>query len=170
VVPVILSSLGRPTFTNRYGIVAPAALYGLAGAGVAAIGVQFVQVICVAALCGLAFIARPEHGPKPPWREAGAYLTAAMRPGDVAVINRKVGTYLYEYYVHRPDIRPRGFDGDAIPLTLPLPPGQHVWLIVHSDVPTPQRILARANWHILSERHYPTIDIYELEQAPPAAT
>ena len=168
VIPVIISSIGRPTFTNRYGIVAPAALDALAGIGVAATGIQFVQVACVAALCVLAPFARPEHGPKPQWRQAGAYLTTAMRPGDVAVVNRRAATYLYEYYVHRPDMRPRGFDGEAIPLSLPLRPGQHVWLIVHSDLVTPQQILGRAHWRVLSERHFHMIDIYELEEDRPA--
>jgi hypothetical protein len=169
VVPVIVSSLGKPTFTDRYGIVAPAGLYALAGAGVAAVGVQFVQVACVAALGAITFTARPALMPKPQWREAGRYLNQHLRGGDVAVITRKNATYLYDYYVHRPDVRRIGFDSLSLPLSLPLdPPGRHVWLIVHSDRTKPEQILDRATWAaIVSERHFRYVDIYELKESSP---
>jgi hypothetical protein len=93
----------------------------------------------------------------------------------VAVVNRKIGTYLYDYYVRsaRPEMRPRGFDSEAIPLSLPLPPGQHVWLIVHSEFVTAQQIAARGPWRVLSDLQLgsgkKTIEIMELEDASGAA-
>jgi hypothetical protein len=170
VIPVIVSCLGHPSFTERYGIVAAAGLDALAGIGVAAIGIPAVQAACIAALAVLTFGGHPHLLPKPQWREAGRFLDAHLRRGDVAVVTRKNATYLYDYYVHRPDVRRIGFDSLSLPLSLPLdPPGRHVWLVVHSDRVRPQQILDRATWAtIVSQQHFRQVDVYELKESSPA--
>jgi hypothetical protein len=175
-IPGIASILGKPTFTDRYGIAAPAGLFALAAAGVAAIPWTVGRVVVIVGLCILSLNGRASDWTKPDWRSAGEYLAKNMRPGDVAVVNRKIGTYLYDYYVRRarPEMRPRGFDGYAIPLSLPLPTGQHVWLIVHSEFVTAQEIVSRGPWRVLSDLQLGSgkkvIEIMELEDATPPAS
>jgi hypothetical protein len=174
-VPGVASILSKPTFTDRYAIAAPAGLYALAAAGIAAIPWTIGRVVVILGLCILSLTGRASDWSKPDWRSAGAYLAKNMAPGDVAVVNRKIGTYLYDYYVRsaRPEMRPRGFDSEAIPLSLPLPPGQHVWLIVHSEFVTAQQIAARGPWRVLSDLQLGSgkkmIEIMELEDASGAA-
>jgi uncharacterized membrane protein len=165
VIPVIASVLGKPTFADRYGIAASAGLFALAAAGLIAIGGRIPAVFGAMLIGGLSITSNASDWEKPDWRGAGRYLTANLRRGDVAVVNRKIGTYLYDYYVHRPDVRRIGFDGPAIPGSF-----DHVWLIVHSDVVTPQQIIERGGWRVLSHRRFGSpvaapIDVYELEAA-----
>jgi hypothetical protein len=166
VIPVIVSWLTHPSFTERYAIIAPAALEALAGIGIAAIGLAFVQVLFIIAFVALAFALPAHMPPKPQWRQAGRYLDSHMRAGDLAVVTRKNATYLYDYYVHRADVRRLGFDGTALPLSLPIEPSsRHIWLVVHSDLLTPAQILDRATWaRIDSRRHFRGVDVFELEQ------
>jgi uncharacterized membrane protein len=171
-IPVIVSSLGKPTFTDRYGITAPAGLFALVAAGLGCIPWRTGQLLCLGAICGLLQAGNASEWDKPDWRGAGAYLTANLRAGDVAVINRKIGTYLYDYYVHRADTRRIGFDSTAVPGSF-----ERVWLIVHSDVVTPQQIIERGRWRVLSHRRFGSpaaapVDVLELQSAeastPPA--
>lgn len=174
VVPVGMSVLGKPTFTDRYGIVAPAAMYALAAAGAIASKWRAARVAVVMVLMALSLAGAGTGYRKPDWRGAGEYLSRHMRPSDIAVVNRKNATYLYDYYVRRPDVRRIGFDGTAIPLSLPLPPGRRVWLILHGGGATAEQILARGPWRVLSQHHPYAVDIYELEDldepTPPTTT
>jgi hypothetical protein len=162
-IPAIIGVLTRPTFTDRYAIFAPVGLYALAAVGIASLRWKSLRIAYVAALCVLSMANVNQVFEKQDWRRAGQYLTTAMRPTDVAVINRKNNRFLYDYYVRRPDVRLVGFDGPALPFTLPLPPGRHVWFIASNSAFTPSEMLARAPWQVLSHRKFDDhLEIFEL--------
>jgi uncharacterized membrane protein len=165
-IPSIVGALSRPSFTDRYAIFAAAGLCALAAAGIEALRWTWLRIAYIAAVCILAFAGRAHVFEKPDWRRAGEYLTASMRPTDAAVINRKNHRYLYEYYVRRPDVRLTGFDGPALPLTLPLPARKHIWLIASDSGFPPSQMLARAPWNVLSRRSFGPIEIFELTDEP----
>jgi mannosyltransferase len=162
VVPIAMSILTRPTFTPRYGLIAAAGWIALAAGGVIALPNRPLRAGTLAAIAFFAAIATLPPIDKPQWREAGAWLESHMQSSDVAVISRKNSTYLYDYYVHRPDVRRFGFDGSAIPVTLPLPPGQHVWLILHANLAPRAAILARGGWKTVRSQAFHGIQILEL--------
>jgi hypothetical protein len=85
-----------------------------------------------------------------------------MKFPDIAMMSRKNTTYLYDYYVKRPDIARYGFDGSAVPVTVPVEPDKHVWLILHNNPAPRDEIIARGNWRVLSEKSFRGIEIIEL--------
>lgn len=163
VVPVIVSILTKPTFTPRYGIVAPAALYALVGCGVAALrngAVQSVIAIALAALSLQGMRAIPE---KPDWRGLVAHVGRVARPGDYVIMTPRRSTYLYDYYATHADIRRKGFDSGAIPLSVPLEPGVTVWFIYEPGTFSPTSILQRGGWYVRSRQAFRHLAVLELE-------
>jgi mannosyltransferase len=175
VVPVALSVLTKPTFADRYGLLAAAGLFTLAAVGLVAIPNRWGRVTAVIVLCVLTTGARGTGYIKPDWRSAGRFIAATVQPGDAVVINRKNATYLYDYYVKRPDPplpRRSGFDGEAIPLSLPLdPPDRKVWLVLHGDLVTIDQILARGPWRVTAKHPFYGVQVFELSvETSPATT
>jgi hypothetical protein len=162
VIPVIVSMFSTPSFTYRYGIIAPAALYLLAACGIAALRFRALQVVMTIALATLLWRGDAADWRKPDWRGAANFLETNMRPGDIAAVNNRRARYLYDYYVHRRDIRRMAFDGDAVPLDLPRPQGQHVWLVLHDPSVPPRDILARGGWRVISQKAFHNVLVLEL--------
>jgi hypothetical protein len=169
VVPIAVSILTRPTFTPRYGLIASAGWIGVAAGGIMTLRNLPLRAGTLAAITFFAAVATLPPVDKPPWRQAGAWLERHMKSTDIAVISRKNTTYLYDYYVHRADVRRFGFDGSAIPVTLPLPPGQHVWLILQANVEPRAAILARGGWKVLNSNAFDGVEILELTDASDAS-
>jgi mannosyltransferase len=170
-VPVIVSVLTHPTFSSRYGMPASLGLYALAAAGVASLGKLSLQVPTAILLAALSVLPTNIPDPKPQWREAARFLETHMRQGDFAAINRKgAAQTMYDYYVHRPDVRRIGFDGAALPVTQPLPDDKHIWLILYTcDIP-PKLMLNRGSWQVGHQKLLREILILELYDSPEAAT
>jgi uncharacterized membrane protein len=165
-IPAIIGALTKPNFTDRYAIFAPAGLYALAAVGIASLRWKALRIAYVAALCVLSMASVKHVFEKQDWRSAGQYLTTSMRPTDVVAINRKNNRFLYDYYVRRPDVRLVGFDGPALPFTLPLPRDRHVWFIASNSAFTSSEMLARAPWRVLSHRKFDDhLEIFELTDA-----
>jgi hypothetical protein len=72
-------------------------------------------------------------------------------------------TYLYDLYATRADIRRKGFDSGAVPLSLPLEPGVHVWLVYEPRTSEMNDVLRRGNWRVLSHRGFPDVIVVELD-------
>jgi mannosyltransferase len=161
-VPVVLPIVIFHRFTDRYAIVAPAGLYLAAACGIARIRWRTIQCLLVISLAAMSYRDGANDWRKPDWRGAGEYLNRCMRPTDVAAVNRRLSRYLYDYYVHRPDVPRKAFDGDAIQLGLPLPADQHVWLVLANETNPPRDILARGNWHVISQRKFYEVIVLEL--------
>ena len=91
VVPVIASILGKPTFTPRYGIVASAALFALAGCGVMALQNRIAQSLLVSATVALSLVAIRDIPTKPDWRGTVAQVESVARPRDYIVMTPRPG-------------------------------------------------------------------------------
>jgi mannosyltransferase len=164
VVPVIVSILTKPTFTPRYGIVAPAALYALAGCGVIALRYRIAQVVLTLALAALSINGLRAIPDKPDWRGLVAYLQREARPGDYIVMNPHRSTYVYDYYAtRRGDTTRKGLDAGAIPLSLPLNPGVTVWFIYVPGEYDPDEVLRRGPWHVRSTKGFTHLAVLELD-------
>jgi hypothetical protein len=172
-VPVIVSILSKPTFTPRYGIVAPAALFALAGCGVIALRHELAQGSAAGVLVALSLFAIGNIPPKPDWRGAVAYVEQAARPKDYIVMTPRRSTYIYDYYAKRRDVTRKGFDSGAIPLSVPLdPPGTRVWFI-YEPTYDPKEVLDRGGWRVLSthvSRRFEGLIVLELDDARPASS
>ncbi|MGB7160406.1 MAG: glycosyltransferase family 39 protein, partial [Tepidisphaeraceae bacterium] len=161
--PVIASILTKPTFTPRYGIVAPAALYALVGCGVIALRNRAAQGIVVAALVALSFNAMAWMSVNPDWRGAVAHLDRVARRGDYVVMTPRLSTYLWDRYATRTDYRRKGFDAGAIPLSVPLADGVTVWFVYEPAIYPANSILARGGWQIRSSRRFEGLIVLELD-------
>jgi 4-amino-4-deoxy-L-arabinose transferase-like glycosyltransferase len=169
-VPVIVSILSKPTFTPRYGIVAPAALFALAACGVIALRHRIAQIGAAVILAALSLYAIRDIPRKPDWRGAVAHVETVARPKDYIAMTPRRSTYIYDYYAERHDVTRKGFDSGAIPLSVPLdPPGTRVWLIVEQAY-DPQDVLARGGWRVRSSRAFEGISILELDDGPLASS
>lgn len=163
VVPIIVSILTKPTFTPRYGIVAPAALYALAGCGVAALRNRVAQSVVAVALAASSLQGMSAIPDKPDWRGLVAHVERVARPGDYIVMTPRRSTYLYDYYSKRPDVTRKGLDSGAIPLSLPLDAGVRVWFIYEPDVFDPKEVLERGRWNVRSTRKFNHLALLELD-------
>ena len=164
VVPVIVSILTKPTFTPRYGIVAPAALYALAGCGVIALRNRIAQVVLTLALVALSINGLRAIPDKPDWRGLVAHIEREARPGDYIVMNPHRSTYVYDYYAMRKtDVTRKGLDAGAIPLSLPLHPGVTVWFIYVPGEYSPDEVLRRGPWHVRSTKTFTHLTVLELD-------
>jgi 4-amino-4-deoxy-L-arabinose transferase-like glycosyltransferase len=171
VIPVIVSVLTRPTFSARYGMPASIGLFALAAIGVSKLPNLKFQIPVAVILTAMTLLPTTIPDPKPQWREAAWYLENNMRPGDFAAINRKgAAQAMYDYYVHRKDVRRIGFDAASLPVTQPLAPGQHVWLILYTcDIPA-NVMIARGNWQVARQKQFREILVLELRDSPESAT
>ncbi|MDQ3438964.1 MAG: glycosyltransferase family 39 protein, partial [Planctomycetota bacterium] len=173
VVPTVVSILTKPTFTPRYGIVAPAALFALAGCGVIALRHRVTQLGAAIVLAALSLYAIPDIARKPDWRGTVAYVESVARPKDYIVMTPRRSTYLYDYYAKRHDVTRKGFDSGAIPLSVPLdPPGTRVWFI-YEPTYNPKEVLDRGGWRVRSShvsRRFRELWILELVDGPPASS
>ncbi|HEX8522369.1 MAG TPA: glycosyltransferase family 39 protein [Tepidisphaeraceae bacterium] len=172
VIPVTISVLTRPTFSARYAMPASLGLYVLAGAGLSQISRLNLQIPAATILATLTLFPSTLPDPKPQWRQAAHYLELHMRPGDLAAINRKGAICLWDYYIRsRPDLRRIGFDGTALPVTQPLDPGRHVWLIAYTNEIPPNVMIQRGHWIVGRQKIFRNILIFELFDPPsPSAT
>jgi 4-amino-4-deoxy-L-arabinose transferase-like glycosyltransferase len=172
VVPIVVSILTKPTFTPRYGIVAPAALYALAGCGVAALGNRIVQVVVALSLAGLSVQGLRAIPDKPDWRGTVAHVETVVRPGDYIAMTPRRSTYIYDNYATRRDVTRKGFDSGAIPLSVPLEPGVTVWFIYEAGSYDPSDVLQRGGWYVRSrhERKYLTVLELDDDGPPPVTT
>jgi mannosyltransferase len=186
VLPVVMSQFIRPLFVPRYGIAAAVPLVVLAGVGIAGMSRLWLRIATIALAAGLSvaiaassvgiyaspdtawarWTLGPPPAPKSNWRAAGEYLTALMRPGDIAVLNHRRTTMLFDYYVRRSDVRRLGFDGPTAPVTLPLPEGTRVWLILYTTPVPAEEIIEAGGWQVRSDRTFDDIRIVELDQPP----
>ena len=164
-VPAAMSVLTHPSFAPRYGIVACVGLFPLVGAGIASLPrlLRWPSLIAIAAVCIYTNDGPATKIPKTPWRDAIAYLDAVAPPGDIVVNHIKAGSRLYNYYNTRPDLPPHPFDSQALPVSLPLNPGQHVWFLLYEQWYPLQSMLNRGPWHIVAHRRFGQILIMELE-------
>lgn len=163
VVPVVVSILTKPTFTPRYGIVAPAAWYALAGCGVAALRHRLAQSVVAVVLAALSLQGMRAIPDKPDWRGTVAHVESVARAGDYIVMTPRRSTYLYDYYATRIDIRRKGFDAGAIPLSVPLDRGVTVWFIYEPGTYDPSDVLARGRWQVRSSRNFKHLTLLELD-------
>jgi len=164
VVPTIVSILTKPTFTPRYGIVAPAALYALAGCGVIALRNRIAQLVIALALVALSINGLRAIPNKPDWRGLVAHVEREARPGDYIVMNPHRSTYVYDYYATRKtDVTRKGLDAGAIPLSLPLNPGVTVWFIYVPSEYSPDEVLRRGPWHVRSTKRFTHLTVLELD-------
>jgi 4-amino-4-deoxy-L-arabinose transferase-like glycosyltransferase len=164
VVPTIVSILTKPTFTPRYGIVAPAALCALAGCGVVALRNRIAQFVVTTALVALSINGLRAIPPKPDWRGLVAHVEREARPGDYVVMNPHRSTYLYDYYATRKtDVTRKGLDAGAIPLSLPLDPGVTVWFIYVPGEYSPDEVIRRGPWHVRSTKTFTHLTLLELD-------
>jgi hypothetical protein len=173
VVPTIVSIVTKPTFTPRYGIVAPAALCALAACGVVALRNRIAQVVVTTALVALSINGSRAIPEKPDWRGLVAHVERAARPGDYIVMNPRRSTYVYDYYAKRTsDVTRKGLDAGAIPLSLPLNPGVTVWFIFEPGIYDPQDLLQRGQWRVRSTTEFRELTLLELgdESAQTAPT
>jgi 4-amino-4-deoxy-L-arabinose transferase-like glycosyltransferase len=166
IVPIVISILTKPNFAPRYAILAPAGLYALAAVGVWSLPRVPSRYLVTALLVVLSLFGRESEFIKPDWRGAAGFINRAIRPGDVVVINRKLATYLYDYYVRRPDVRRIGFDSVTIPLSDDMV-YERVWLVVHSDRVKPQEIIRSGRWQVISKYTFDRVMIFELRMLPP---
>jgi len=162
--PTIVSILTKPTFTPRYGIVAPAALCALAACGIVALRSRIAQGVLVAGFVALSLHAMRDIPTKPDWRGAVAYAESVARSGDYIVMTPRRSTYLYDYYVtRRGDVTRKGFDAGAIPLSVPVEPaGARVWLIYTPGTLDLQSVLDRGGWRVLGSRELSGLAVLEL--------
>ena len=170
-VPVIVSILTKPTFTPRYGIVAPAALFALAGCGVIALRHRAAQVGAAIVLAALSLYAIRDIPRKPAWRSAITHVESSARPKDYIVMTPRRSTYIYDYYAKRgTDVTRKGFDSGAIPLSVPLdPPGTRVWFI-YEPTYDPKDVLDRGGWRVRSSHPFDGLTILELDDGSEATT
>jgi hypothetical protein len=170
-VPVIVSILTKPTFTPRYGIVAPAALFAMAGCGVIALRHRVAQVSAATVLVALSLYAIRGIPRKPDWRGAVAYVEGVARAKDYIAMTPRRSTYIYDYYAKRSaDVTRKGFDSGAIPLSVPLdPPGTRVWFI-YEPTYDPKDVLDRGGWRVRSTHPFDGLTILELDDGSDATT
>ena len=164
VVPTIVSILTKPTFTPRYGIVAPAALCALAACGVVAVRNGIAQAAVTTVLVALSINGLRAIPDKPDWRGLVAHVEREARPGDYVVMNPHRSTYLYDYYATRKtDVTRKGLDAGAIPLSLPLDSGVTVWFIYVPGEYSPDEVIRRGPWHVRSTKTFTHLTLLELD-------
>jgi hypothetical protein len=170
-VPVIVSILTKPTFTPRYGIVAPAALFALTGCGVIALRHHAAQIGTAIVLAASSLYAIRDIPRKPDWRSAVAHVESVARPKDYMAMTPRRSTYIYDYYAKRSaDVTRKGFDSGAIPLSVPLdPPGTRVWFIYEPSY-DPKDVLDRGGWRVLKTHPFDGLTILELDDGSDATT
>ena len=144
VVPVTISVLTRPSFAPRYAIMSTIGMLAIAAIGIAAIRPTPLRWLVLAAVAILSPFGEAAVIPRAPWRDVGDFLQANLRPKDLVVIHLRAGTRLYDYYVHRPDVRRVGMDTIGLPVAYPFEP-RRVWLIVYDAFPwyTANQIIKR---------------------------
>ncbi len=166
VVPVIISVLSHPSFSARYGICASLGLFALAAAGVSVLPSLRYQLPVALVLAVISLLPTNTPDLKPQWQEAARFLEKNMHPGDYAAVNRKGATCMYDYYVHRPDVRRIGFDGMALPVSQPLRDYKHIWLILYTCDTPADVMLRRGHWCVGKQRAFRDIFIAELFDPP----
>jgi mannosyltransferase len=143
-VPVTISVLTRPSFAPRYAIMSTIGMLAIAAIGIAAIRPTPIRWLVLAAVAILSPFGEAAAIPRAPWREVGEFLQQNLRSGDLVVIHLRAGTRLYDYYVHRPDVRRVGMDTVGLPVAFPYEP-RRVWLVVYDAFPwyTANQIIKR---------------------------
>lgn len=170
IVPILVSILTRPTFTYRYGLAAPAGLFILAGCGVIALPGSAVRCLAAAVLVALSLAGNALRSEKEPWRDVIAYVSDHARPGDYVIFSPRLTTYLFDHYATRTDIRRKGFDTGTIPLGLPRPPGETIWLVYDARSGRMNDVLRRGNWRVRCHRGFDGLVVVQLDDADPAET
>ena len=165
-VPLTISVLHRPSFAPRYAIVSSFAMLTFAAAGLASLRPAALRVVAVALIALVMPFGDAAKIKRAAWREVGAFLNQNMRPDDLAVVNIRAGTRLYDYYVKRPDVRRLGVDIGNVPVSLPLPDDRHVWLVLYGPIYPPQKILERAPWRIERRLLADGVSVLELTDKP----
>jgi mannosyltransferase len=146
VVPVVICLLIGPAFVPRYAIMGVSGFVAVAAAGVAALRPAPLRLAALLAIAIASPFGDAADIVRPDWRQIGEYLTRNMRAGDLAVIEIRAGTRLYDYYVRsRPDVRRLGIDTINLPVSYPLePPGRHVWLVIYHEWHATAAMIRRA--------------------------
>jgi uncharacterized membrane protein len=163
VVPIIVSILTKPTFTYRYALFAPAAVFILVACGVMALPGRTTRLFVAILLVGLSFAGRALTGEKPDWRGVIAYVGERARPRDYVIFHPRLTTYLYDHYARRTDVHRKGFDTGTIPLGLPRPEGETVWLVYDPRSSMMNDVLRRGNWRVISHRGFRGAIVVELD-------
>jgi hypothetical protein len=107
---------------------------------------------------------------KPDWRGTVAQVESIARPRDYVVMTPRRSTYIYDYYAKRTDVRRKGFDSGAIPLSVPLDPGVTVWLIYERGAFDPKDVLERGAWRVRSTTERGSLIALELDDGTDPAT
>ena len=146
VAPVAICLVIGPAYVPRYAIMGVSGFVAVVAAGIAALRPAPLRWAALAAVAIASPFGDAPAIVRPNWREIGQYLTRTMQPGDLAVIQIRAGTRLYDYYVRtRPDVRRVGIDVINLPVSYPLdPPQRRVWLIIYHEWHATAAMIRRA--------------------------
>jgi len=170
VIPVTTSMLIKPTFSPRYGIAAMVGVTALGAAGVSAFKPLWIRGTIALAILLVAMTPTTFPEPKADWFAVAAYLRTQVRPGDSVFLNRKWTTIVYDRYVHLPGVQRTGFEGSALPVTLPLDDDKHAWLVLHMNQFPDGAFIRRGNWRIVGGKMFRGVFVLELANPVPPAT
>ena len=116
----------------------------------------------LAGLVALSLAAIRDVPTKPDWRGTVAQVESVAHSRDYIVMTPRRSTYIYDYYAKRTDVRRKGFDSGAIPLSVPLDPGVTVWFIYERGAFDPRDVLERGGWRIRSSQRFRGLTVLEL--------